>query len=216
MTLLPLSAPVGPVRAVPVPSTALPVQRASTDTLPPPDLCAVPVAADRALSGAVHGDRDAVTWLSAHIATLDRVIYPAAGRYLRGSDGLRAQRAATHRLALLVRRLHGQLDGNGAAVREDVPALRRAVLAALREYSLAERDLLTRLREALTARQWTELTGRYAEHLRRGPTRPHPHARRTGVSGRAAYRLATWADHVLDVLDSRAVRPVPMTTAPAA
>jgi hypothetical protein len=140
------------------------------------------------------------------------VIYPATGRHLHGTDELRAQRAATHRLALLVRRLHAQLDGDGAVVLEDLPTLRRAVLRALREHSSAERDLLARLREELTARQWTELTGRYAERLQRGPTRPHPHVPSRGPAGRAAYRLSTWADHVLDVLDSRAVRPVAVTS----
>jgi hypothetical protein len=51
----------------------------------------------------------------------------------------------------------------------------------------------------------------YAERLQRGPTRPHSHKLCIGVPGRTAYRLATWADHLLDVLDSRAVRLVPVS-----
>lgn len=125
---------------------------------------------------------------------------------------VRAQQAATHRLALLVHRLHAPVDGDGAVALEDLTALRGAVLAALRDHSTAERDLLGRPREQLTVREWTELGGRYVERMQRGPTRPHPHAPRSGVSGRAAYRLATWADHVLDVLDSRAVLPASVTS----
>lgn len=158
-----------------------------------------------------------MVWLSVHIATLDRVIYPAAARHLRGTAELRAQQAATHRLALLVRRLHAQLAGDGAAEFEDVPALRRHVLEALRQHSAGERDLLTRLREQLTDSQWSELTVQYAERLQRGPTRPHPHRPRTGAAGRLAYRFTAWTDHVLDVLDSRPVRPIPVPRAtPAA
>jgi hypothetical protein len=123
MTLLPLTTPVGRVRpAVPVPDAAVPAQRPASDTVPEPDVFAVPDAAERALSGAIRSDRDAVAWLSAHIASLDRVMYPAAGRHLHGTDELRPQRGATHRLALLVRRLHAQLGGDGAVAAEDLPA----------------------------------------------------------------------------------------------
>lgn len=146
----------------------VPAQRPPTAAVPQPDVFAAPDAAERALSAATPSDQAAVAWLSAHLAALDRVIYPAAGRRLHGTAELRAQRAATHRLALLVRRLHAQLDGDGAVVLDDLTMLRGAVLAALRQHSLAERDLLARLREELTARQWTELGARYAERLRSG------------------------------------------------
>jgi hypothetical protein len=182
MPLLPLTTTVGPACVVPVRVAAVPAQRPAADARPQPDVLAAPDAAERALNGATGGDRDAIAWLSAHIATLDRVIYPAAGRHLHGTDELRAQQAATHRLALLVRRLHAQVDGDGAVVFEDLPTLRRAVLGALREHSLAERDLLARLREELTARQWRELAGRYAARLQRGPTRPHPRAPSRGLA----------------------------------
>jgi hypothetical protein len=211
MTLLPVTIPVGPVRAAaPVPDAAVPAQHPASEAVPQPDVFAAPDAADRALSSALGSNRDAVAWLSAQIATLDRVIYPAAGRHLHGTDELRAQRAATHRLALLVRRLQAQLDGDTAVAVEDLPVLRRTVLTALCEHSLTERDLLARLRQELTARQWTELAGQYAERLQRGPTRPHPHASRSGAAGSVAYRHSTWTDHVLDVFESRAVRPVPV------
>ena len=220
MTLLPLTTPVRRARAVPVADGAVPAPRPSTGASPVSDLLSAPDAAQRALSGARGSgsdrDRDAIAWISAHLAWLDRVIYPSADRHLHAAAEVRAQRAATHRLALLVRHLHAEIDGDGGVPLADVPALRTAVLAALRDHSANERDLLARLREQLTAPQWAQLTGRYAERLQRGPTRPHPHTPRSGAPGRVAYRLSTWADRLLDVLDSRVVRPVPAASDVAA
>ena len=198
--------------AAPLPSETVPAQRPASDT-GAPDLLAATAAARQALSGTGRSDRDAVVWLSEHIATLDRVIYPAAARHLHATVELAAQQAATHRLALLVRHLHARLAGDGTAGSEDGPALRASVLAALREHSAAERDLLDRLREQLTDSQWRELTVQYTERLQRGPTRPHPYTPRTGAAGRLAYRFTAWSDHVLDVLDSRPVRPLPVPRA---
>lgn len=160
MTLLATTAPSTQLRDAPVLPAAVPVPRPPRvgEAVRLPDLLAAP---------------DAVVWLSVHIATLDRVIYPITARHLQETAGLRAQQAATRRLAVLVRRLHAQLDGDGAVELEDLPALRGAVLAALREHSRAERDLLAQLREKLTARQWTKLSEQYAQQLQRGP---HPAA----------------------------------------
>lgn len=115
-----------------------------------------------------------------------------------------------------MRRLHTQIAGDGSAVSEDVQALRRHLLEALRQHTAAERDLLHRLREQLSTSQWSELTEQYAQRLQRGPTRPHPHTPRNGAAGQLAYRLSAFASHVLDVLDSRPVRAVPAMTTRAA
>ncbi len=208
ITLLPLAS--SSAIDQPNPSAAvspLPRPRAAIDTFPLQHLFDAPTAAALALASAGRGDRDAIAWLSEHLATLDRVIYPVAARHLpAASAALHSQRHLSRTLALLLRRLHAQLDGDGATAAEDVASLRRAVLAALREHTAGDREMTAELRAALTAQQWQDLTGRYTSRLQRGPTRPHPHTPRTGLSGRLAYRVSALVDRTLDVLDSRAIR----------
>jgi hypothetical protein len=125
------------------------------------------------------------------VAALHRVIYPAAARHLTGtSRALRDQQERSRALALLVRRLHAQLSGDGSAAAEDVPSLRSTVLVALREHSDGERELTGLLRAALTAEQWQDVGAAYSSRLRSGPTRPHPHAPGTGLVGRLAYGMS--------------------------
>ena len=114
MTLLIPTSNNAAVVAAPLPSDTVAAQRPPCDSSAP-NLLAATVAPLQAFSAAAPEDRDAVVWLSEHIATLDRVIYPVAARHLHGTAELRAQQAATHRLALLVRRLHAQIAGDGAA-----------------------------------------------------------------------------------------------------
>ena len=211
MTLLVGTSDNATVVAAPLRCDAVPAQRPASDS-GTPGLLAATAAARQALSGNVPEDRDAVVWLSEHITTVDRVVYPAARRHLRQTPEPREQQAATHRLAVLVRRLHAQLAGDGAAALEDLPTLRRGLLDALGEHSAGERDLLAWLRRQLTESQWMELAVQYDQRLQRGPTRPHPYTPRGGPAGRLAYRLSSRVDHLLDVLDSRAVRPIPTTS----
>jgi hypothetical protein len=189
---------------------AAPPQQPLAATSAAPPVFSAPVAAKRALSSSALDDRDAIAWLSEHIATLERVIYPAAVRHLpTDSDALSGQRVRTRELALLVRRLHARLDGDAATAPLDVAGLRDAVLVAVEEHTAREQELAGRLRAAMGASHWSELLARYTERLQHGPTRPHPHAPRGGLAGRFAYRLSTFADRTLDVLDSRAVHPIP-------
>lgn len=215
MSVLPLAPPsaAGP----PNPSAVValvPPPRAALDNFPLQHPFDAPTAAEVALASAGRGDRDAIAWLSEHVATLDRVVYPVAARHLPvACSALRSQRERSRALALLLRRLHAQLDGDGAAAPEDVPSLRRTVLAALHEHTAGEREMTAELRAALTAAQWQSLAGSYAARLQHGPTRPHPHTPRSGLAGRIAYRVSALVDRVLDVLDSRAARPVPVVPA---
>ena len=214
MTLLHSAPPLTPDRrASSSPRAAVPPPRSAPGTLPVPHPFDAPVAAERALAAARPDDRDAIVWLSEHIATLHRVVYPAAARHPEAAAALREQQTLTGVLSRLLRRLHEQLAGDGAVAAEDVPSLRRNVLAALRAHSAGERELIRHLTSALTGEQWQYVASQYTERLQRGPTRPHPHTPRTGLPGRLAYRLSAAVDRTLDVLDSRAVRPVPSVAA---
>lgn len=220
MTLLPLaSSPPADRSATLAALAAVPAPRPATDTLPLPlrSVFDASAAAERVLTAIGPDDRDAIVWLSWHIAALDHVLYPAAARHLPALSGaLRSQQARTRALSLTLRRLHAQLAGDGAVSAHDVPSLRRQVLTALREHSAGERALIAQLQSALTGEQWGDLAGQYADRLQRGPTRPHPHTLRTGVLGRLAHRVSAVVDRTLDVLDSRAVRPVPIAPGAAA
>jgi hypothetical protein len=220
MTLLHPAAP--PVLDQPAPDTVavvpVPPQRTPADAVAPAHAFDAPAAAEAALAAAWAADRgaarDAIVWLSAHLAALHGVIYPVAARHVPGtSPALRDQQHRSRALALLLRRLHAQLSGDGAAAAEDVPSLRGAVLGALREHTAGEQELTGLLRAALTSEQWQELVGAYRSRLRSGPTRPHPHTPGTGLVGRLAYGMSARVDRVLDVLDSRIVRPVPAAAA---
>ncbi len=126
MSVLPLAPPsaAGP----PNPSAVValvPPPRAALDNFPLQHPFDAPTAAEVALASAGRGDRDAIAWLSEHVATLDRVVYPVAARHLPvACSALRSQRERSRALALLLRRLHAQLDGDGATGAEDVPSLR--------------------------------------------------------------------------------------------
>lgn len=67
-------------------------------------------------------------------------MYPAATQQIsRPSAELQAQQARTHRLAVLLRRLHARLDGDSSAAAGDLPLLRLAVLRSLRQHATGER-----------------------------------------------------------------------------
>ncbi len=86
--------------------------------------------------------------------------------------------------------------------------LRRAVLVEFREHTAGGQELTAELGAALTAKQWQHLTGSYAARLQRSGTRPQSHALRTGLTGRLACRVSALVDRTLDMLRSRASRPV--------
>jgi hypothetical protein len=147
---------------------------------------------------------DAVVWLSAHIAAVDRAVYPVVKRSL--PDG--AAIVARHReiASRLARRLRdaeshhsGDMLASGMSPQQLSTDLRRLVAEHLR----AEGALLSRLIETLTDDAQSALMTAYAEALEHAPTRPHPH-----LHGGLMFRLDRWRDLVLDTMDGRHV-PLP-------
>lgn len=151
----------------------------------------------------------AVTWASAHLATVTRVLHPLACRTLPdGRERVRAQAATDHQLELalwqLDRRLTGDVQLQGVAV----PALVAAVRRALDAHAEQEHALVTDLAERLTPEQREQLAADLARALVRAPTRPHPDTRHGRIVGGLAFWADGIADRVRDSLDSRTV-PTP-------
>jgi hypothetical protein len=149
----------------------------------------------------------AVTWGSAHLAAVTRVLHPLACRTLPdGRERVRAQALTDRRLELALWQLDRRLTGDVQLQGVGVPALVAAVRRTLDAHAEQERALVTDLSERLTDDQREQLGEDLARALVRAPTRPHPDTRH----GRLVGGLAFWADGVVDrVRDSLDSRTVP-------
>ena len=154
----------------------------------------------------------AVTWASAHLAAVQKALYPVATRTLvDGQDRVRVQLAADHRLQQVLWQLDRRLTGDVHLSSMSVTVLEAEVRRMLQEHTAGERSLVTDLEAVLDVQQQRALGVGLARAMLRGPTRPHPNT----PHGRFSSRLAFWFDGVLDRardgLDSRIV-PTPHRT----
>ena len=155
----------------------------------------------------------AVSWGAAHLAAVERVLFPAACRALAdGRQRVRAQQAVDHRLQVLLWQLDRRLTGDVHLRAVPVQALEDGVRRALQDHERAERALLAALDEVLSSEQQADLRERLAAALLRSPTRPHPDTRHGRFSGGLAFWFDGVVDRVRDTLDSRSV-PTPHRTA---
>ena len=154
----------------------------------------------------------AVTWASAHLAAVQKALYPLATRTLvDGRDRVRAQLAVDHRLQQVLWQLDRKLTGDVHLSPLSVDVLEAEVRRRLQEHVVGEGSLVVELEAVLDVTQRRALGLALARAMLRGPTRPHPHTRH----GRFSSRLVFWFDGVLDRardgLDSRIV-PTPHRT----
>lgn len=151
----------------------------------------------------------AVTWGSAHLAAVTRVLHPLACRTLPdGRERVRAQALTDHRLELALWQLDRRLTGDVQLQAVDVPALVAAVRRALDAHAAQERSLVSDLSELLSPEQREQLGEDLARALLRAPTRPHPDTRHGRLVGGFAFWADGIVDRVRDSLDSRTV-PTP-------
>lgn len=157
----------------------------------------------------------AVTWGSAHLAAVTRVLHPLACRTLEGGrQRVRTQAATDRRLELALWQLDRRLTGDVQLQGVSVPALVAAARRALEAHEVQERSLVHDLAAQLPRERLERLGQDLADALVRAPTRPHPDTRH----GRLAFWADGIADRVRDSLDSRTVptphrvaRPRPVT-----
>ena len=154
----------------------------------------------------------AVTWASAHLAAVGRILYPVACRRVEhGRELVRAQTVVDHRLQLLLWQLDRRLTGDVHLGRVPVQPLEDGVRRELQAHASGEHRLVGALRDVLSREEQRELLDRLATALLRGPTRPHPDTR-YGLLGGAAFWVDGVVDRLRDSMDSRSV-PTPHRTA---
>ena len=152
---------------------------------------------------------EAVTWLAAHLAAVERVIQPAVTRHLPGDRAaLRADRQLTARISRTLRMLERHHAGDATASGVNEARLHGQLATLLKEHAARERALIGRLGQALGPQASETLASQYALALQHAPTRPHPHSPHAALLSHLAYRVNALRDHVLDILDSRQV-PIP-------
>lgn len=154
----------------------------------------------------------AVTWASAHLAAVEKVLYPLAARTLPdGRRRVRAQVAVDHRLQQVLWQLDRRLTGDVHLRTMSVDVLEAEVRRALQEHATGEQGLVAGLQAVLRPRQLRALDDGLARAMLRGPTRPHPHTRHGRYSGAVTFWFDGVLDRARDGMDSRVV-PTPHRT----
>lgn len=154
----------------------------------------------------------AVTWASAHLAAVERVLYPAACKALPdGAERVRAQKRVDHRLQLVLWELDRRLTGDVHLRRVPVQVLEDGLRRGLQAHERGESSLVADLVRVLSAEEQKELVERLATVLMRSPTRPHPDTRHGRFGGDLVFWFDGVVDRVRDSLDSRIV-PTPHRT----
>jgi hypothetical protein len=195
-------------------SLHLPQPRPAEDAAPPqgqviddpPVLLSAPVSVQRAMLDRRANVTHAIVWLTAHIWAVNRVVYPAAERYLPAyQDMVRAHRVRTRELEHELRLLHERVSGDGRRASVDPSALSGRLVEALSKQTAADAQLVEMLSAAMPNAEWAEVLRDYGTASQQGPTRPHPHVPHSGVAGGLASRALSLVDRALDVMDSRIV-----------
>lgn len=146
---------------------------------------------------------DSVWWLSTHLATVERVVHPVAQRAL--PDGPRLVREQRRRAADIVRALwtlEHALTGD-ARVRGSAPVVVRRLAELVRAHAATEDELVAGLGAVIPEAMLSLLHRRYADAVRRAPTRPHPVTARRPAIAAALFRVEGMLDRARDVMDSR-------------
>lgn len=147
----------------------------------------------------------AVTWSATHLAAVAQVLHPFARKVLPPPRAeLDAAVAADHALQQALWWLDRRLTGDARVAHHDLEALEHDVVVALAAHARCERVLVEELAARVPAGDQQVLASRVAAAVRRSPTRPHPGAPVSGPLAGLAGRVDAGADHVRDLLDSRA------------
>src|SRR3954463_4661029 len=162
-----------------------------------------------ALTAGASSPLDAVVWLSAHLAAVNRAVTPVATHRLGETD---AARREAHRRDLELERIlrvaECRHSGDVLASGLDGERLRTSILSRLDAHAEIEHTRLTALADLLDDDEQRALAEAYLDALMTAPTRPHPHLPHRGLSGATAFRANAVRDRLLDRMDSRHV-PLP-------
>jgi hypothetical protein len=166
--------------------------------------------AQRLLRTAGTAPLDVVAWLSAHVAALDRAVYPVAKKSLPdGGAIVKQHREIIDRLARNLRVIERHQSGDVLASGLNSDRMLAELRALVDEHVIAETQLVERLVGALSDAAQSRLIASYETALSHAPTRPHPHIHR----GIVMFRLDGMRDRILDAMDGRHV-PLPKVVKP--
>jgi hypothetical protein len=161
--------------------------------------------AQRLLDTAGTAPLDIVAWLSAHVAALERAVYPVAKHTLPDGSAIVSQhREIITRLTRALRIIERHQSGDVLASGLNRDRMMAGLRALVDEHVRAETQLVDRLVDTLTDSDQSSLMRAYEVALEHAPTRPHPHLHR----GRLLFRLDGLRDRLLDTMDGRHV-PMP-------
>lgn len=147
----------------------------------------------------------AIALLSQHLAAFEHVWYPEIEARL-GTAATSRHRQRAGGLWRRMRLLQRCLTGDALTGNLDCGALLRRLRGDVATLSRLERQQLRRLENLLGPDERGELLDAWQRAHADAPTRPHPHLPHHGRAEPVAFRLAAWADRLLDTLDAR---PVP-------
>lgn len=160
--------------------------------------------ATQALDGDGRERLDAVGWLSAHLAAMDRVLLPEVERHL--PDGRRraaAARSLAHRLHETLWMVDHRLTGDARTDRVPVASVMLRLREDLDRHALAEHTLVDALAGVLDDEAVAQLAGRLRRATEQAPTRPHPMTPHRRGTRTFTFWVASLVDRWRDMLDSR-------------
>jgi len=159
--------------------------------------------AEHALTTPGHRVLGSVWWLSTHLAATERVVHPVASESVAdGPSRVAEQRRRGGEIVRLLWTLEHSVSGD-ARVREPAAGVVSRLADLVREHADAEDALVADLEATLPDAMLALLHRRYADTVRRAPTRPHPVTAGRPRLAAAAFRIGGVVDHVRDVVDGR-------------
>lgn len=157
----------------------------------------------------------AVTWSSAHLAAVGRVVYPVARKTLPdGAARVRSLLEVDRRLQQALWRLDRRMTGDVHLSHVPGEVLEDRVREWLERHAELERVLVADLRAALSEEEERKLVAKLADVMPHAPTRPHPDTPRFVTLSTVGFKLDALADHLRDVMDNRQI-PTPRLVKPA-
>jgi hypothetical protein len=152
---------------------------------------------------------DVVTWLSAHLAALDRAVYPVVRRTLPDGRAIVAvHRQQVSRISHLLRALERHHSGDILAAAVDSDSVIEELRPLVAEHYCAVGSLVGALSDVLDQPAQEALAADYERALRLAPTRPHPHLAHAGRFSPIVFWMDGARDRILDTMDGRHI-PVP-------
>jgi hypothetical protein len=157
------------------------------------------------LAGNDVASMDVVSWLSAHIAAYEHVVYPVIRHTLNNGRALvDGDRAVVVKLARALRMKERHHSGDTLARGLSSERLDSRLAELVDQHQKLQASLLDKLEAALDDTGLSKLHASYTSALQHAPTRPHPHL----TSGGLLFRLDALRDRILDTMDGRHV-PIP-------